>query len=61
MCRQRPSDFRSIGSIETLLVNSLVFQHNCRINLLYVRELRHRGPIRFREWPSRIICFVAVM
>lgn len=60
MCRQQPSDFRSIRAIETLLINSLVFQHNCHINLLYVRELRHRRRIRFREWTPRIIFFVAV-
>lgn len=61
MCRQQPSDFRSIRAIETLLINSLVFQHNCHINLLYVRELRHRSRIRFREWTPRIIFFVAVV
>lgn len=55
MCRQQPSDFRCIRAIETLLMNSLVFQHNCHINLLSVRELRHHRS------GHRIIFFVAVM
>lgn len=59
MCRQQPSDFRSIRAIETLPMNSLVFQHYCHINLLYVHELRHRRRIRFQEWTPWIIFFVA--
>lgn len=61
MCRQQPSDFRSIRAIEALPSNSLVFQHNCHINLRYVHELRHRRQIRFQEWTPRIIFFVAVV
>lgn len=61
MCRQQLSDFRYIRAIETLLMNSLLFQHDCHINLLYVRELRHHRRIRFQEWTRWIMFFVAVM
>lgn len=40
MCRQQLSDLRYISAIKMLLRNSLVFHHNCCINLLLAHECR---------------------